>query len=409
MKTIEIFLASSKELAKDRNDFEIFISRKNNELIPKGVHLRLNLWEDFIDAMSNTRLQEEYNNAVRQSDIFVMLFFTKVGLYTEEEFSSAFGQFKATSKPIIYTYFKDSQITTGSVNKKDMKSVWAFQKKLQSLGHYQTKYKNIAELKLHFNEQLEKLDFSQAASVQSINAPVRMDEIDQFVSANLPSSLKTATIQDKQNHEGNRRDVEPWQDKLVENLETQLQLPELNKLTELYIDKLLSDQRGLSSDINSVAKYLVFGQGDRQKQLAQFLTAVKSTQLSKSHSKQVEKLWGYLLQTLVVKCFEEGDQGWTLVSVQRKETMALIGHTRAGSPYLASESKQNLEHVNSEKCPEEADIGRYFPVTGDFDENNLCNSIARDLLPIFMVSEKDAGAINSENCFDTLIDCLKCI
>jgi hypothetical protein len=60
MQNIKLFLASSSELAGDRKDFEVFINRKNNDWIPRQVHLELILWEDFLDAVSKTRLQEEY-------------------------------------------------------------------------------------------------------------------------------------------------------------------------------------------------------------------------------------------------------------------------------------------------------------------------------------------------------------
>ena len=115
------------------------------------------MWEDFLDAVSKTRLQDEYNKAIRECDVFVMLFFTKVGPYTEEEFATAFGQFKATNKPFIFTYFKDAEISTGSANKSDLMSLWAFQEKLEALGHFHTVYKNIDGLKLHFGQQLDKL------------------------------------------------------------------------------------------------------------------------------------------------------------------------------------------------------------------------------------------------------------
>ena len=39
--------------------------------------------------MSETRLQDEYNKAVRDCDVFVSLFFTKTGKFTEEEFDMA--------------------------------------------------------------------------------------------------------------------------------------------------------------------------------------------------------------------------------------------------------------------------------------------------------------------------------
>ncbi len=153
----KIFLASSSELKDDRVAFELYINRKNKEWHDKGIFLELISWEDFLDAMSQERLQDEYNKAIRECDIFVMLFFTKVGKYTNEEFETAFGQFKKTNKPFIYTYFKDAAITTGSANRKDLMSLYAFQDKLDRLGHFYTVYKNIDDLKYQFERQLDKL------------------------------------------------------------------------------------------------------------------------------------------------------------------------------------------------------------------------------------------------------------
>jgi hypothetical protein len=157
MITKKIFLASSAELKEDRKEFEIFIGRKNKDWVDKGVFLDLVIWEDFLDAISQTRLQDEYNKAICDCDLFVMLFWTKVGQYTEEEFETAFGQFKSANKPFIFTYFKDTEISVASANKKALMSLWAFQEKLSSLGHFYTVYKNVDELKFKFNQQLEKL------------------------------------------------------------------------------------------------------------------------------------------------------------------------------------------------------------------------------------------------------------
>jgi hypothetical protein len=93
-QTITIFLASSEELKDDREKFRQFIGDKNKILNKRNQFIELVIWEDFIDAMSKTRLQDEYDKAVRESDIFVMLFATKVGPYTLEEFENAFGQFQ---------------------------------------------------------------------------------------------------------------------------------------------------------------------------------------------------------------------------------------------------------------------------------------------------------------------------
>ena len=65
--------------------------------------------------MSATRLQDEYNKAIEQCDVFVSLFHTKVGKYTEEEFGKALVTFKANGKPLIYTYFKDTPIIPSKI------------------------------------------------------------------------------------------------------------------------------------------------------------------------------------------------------------------------------------------------------------------------------------------------------
>ncbi len=154
-KIIEIFLASSSELREDRDQFRIFISEKNNEYIEQNIFLKLVLWEDFLDAMSRTSLQDEYNKAITKCHVFVSLFKTKVGQYTEEEFDHAFGAFKENNRPLIYTYFKDSLVRRSEINK-NIYSLIKFKDKLSDLGHFYTYYDNINELKYKFEQQLHK-------------------------------------------------------------------------------------------------------------------------------------------------------------------------------------------------------------------------------------------------------------
>ena len=81
--------------------------------VKKGFYLEIVRWENFLDAMSETRLQDEYNKQVRACDIFVSLFFTKTGKFTEEEFDTAHRQFKETGSPRIYTFFKNADVAYG--------------------------------------------------------------------------------------------------------------------------------------------------------------------------------------------------------------------------------------------------------------------------------------------------------
>ena len=114
-------------------------------------------WENFLDAMSDSRLQDEYNKASCESDLFVSLFFTKTGKFTEEEFDVAHARFTSTGRPRIYTFFKNADVKTGSARREDLMSLWNFQERLEKLGHFRTNYDNIEHLKRQFRDQIDKL------------------------------------------------------------------------------------------------------------------------------------------------------------------------------------------------------------------------------------------------------------
>jgi len=155
-RRIKIFLASSSELRPDRDEFDLYFRTQNDKYLKRGIYLEIKRWENFLDAMSETRLQNEYNQAVRECDIFVSLFFTKTGKFTEEEFDVAHQQFIATKKPRIYTFFKNADVKMGNVGD-EVLSLLNFKKKLGELGHFYTGYDNIEHLKRQFKDQLEKL------------------------------------------------------------------------------------------------------------------------------------------------------------------------------------------------------------------------------------------------------------
>jgi hypothetical protein len=155
-KTIKIFIASSAELKEDRDELRLFLSVENDRLHEQGVYLQLVQWEYFSDAISPTRLQDEYNKALQDCDIVLSLFFTKAGKYTQEEFDVAYQYFKTHGKPTIFTYFKEGDINTANINEQVL-SLLNFKQKLIDLGHFPTHYKNIDDLKNQFKSQLERI------------------------------------------------------------------------------------------------------------------------------------------------------------------------------------------------------------------------------------------------------------
>ena len=164
MKKISIFLASSNELKQEREQMEIRISRKNKLWSGKGVELRPEIWEDTTARMATTRSQDRYNEIVKKSDLFVLLASTKVGIYTHEEFETAFGAFQATKKPFIFTYFKETE------EPKD-DSLQAFKAKLESLGHFYARYTDFNDLWNQFNKELDRLLLAEFKSNDFVKPP----------------------------------------------------------------------------------------------------------------------------------------------------------------------------------------------------------------------------------------------
>lgn len=156
MQIKRIFLASSSELEADRRAFEVTIARLNQRWKDRGFFFEVVVWENFIDALSKDGLQQEYNRAVRTSDLFVMLFFTKVGRYTDEEFQTAFGAFSEHGRPRIYTYFRNDVVKVGDLDD-GIRSLLDFKIRLRELKHYVTHYTSIEHLQYLFSEQIDKL------------------------------------------------------------------------------------------------------------------------------------------------------------------------------------------------------------------------------------------------------------
>ena len=162
MKTIKIFLASSEELDYDRMAFGNLVRRLDDMYEKRGIRIKLFEWEDYDSAYNDKRKQDEYNEYVKQSDIFLALFHKKAGQFTIEEFDKASEQFKATASPKVYTFCKD--LKPGEEESPELKE---FKERLfNEMGHYWCRYDNRESLQFQFVMQLQLVESSRMDDVK---------------------------------------------------------------------------------------------------------------------------------------------------------------------------------------------------------------------------------------------------
>ena len=187
MKTIKVFLASGKEMKHDRNAFGNLI-RKLDEIYEKrGTRIRLFEWEDVDSAYNGGRKQDEYNEHLRASDMFLALFHTYAGRFTQEEFDIAKDERENKGTPKPYVYCRDLQ--EGEEEDQTLKD---FKKYLfEKLKYFFCSYNSEECLNLQFVMQLQLFENTMQNEVKVENDDVtfhgikiaKMDEL-QFVAQN---------------------------------------------------------------------------------------------------------------------------------------------------------------------------------------------------------------------------------
>ncbi|MEE0937280.1 MAG: tetratricopeptide repeat protein [Bacteroidales bacterium] len=163
MKEIKVFLASSEELKYDRLAFSDLIRKLDNIYEKRGIRIKLFQWEDFDAAYNDKRKQDEYNEYIKQSDLFLALFRTKAGKFTVEEFELARNEHREKGLPKPHVYCRDlEQGETEDATLTEFK-----QRLFAEMGHFFARYKNEDGLNLHFVMQLQLLENSRSEQVET--------------------------------------------------------------------------------------------------------------------------------------------------------------------------------------------------------------------------------------------------
>ena len=154
MQTIKIFLASSNELKEERDKIDLMISKENDALQKQSIRLKLVRWEDMLKSFQKESFQDSINEQLYLCEIFIVLFSSRVGEFTLQEFNIAYERLKQEKKPdYLLVYFKDIQLDA-SKNIDDVMKILELQKTIKKYEQIFDTYSNIDSLKLKIKEQL---------------------------------------------------------------------------------------------------------------------------------------------------------------------------------------------------------------------------------------------------------------
>lgn len=193
-RVIKIFLASSEELEADRYRFGNLIRKLDNIYEKRGIRIELFEWEDYDAAYNGMRKQDEYNERVRASDMFLALFYKKAGKFTIEEFNIARKAFDEQASPKIYTYIKD--LEAGESESRDLAEFKRLM--LEELGHYWCRYSNFDTMQLHFVLQLQMVEATTPIKVEVKESQVKIGDSTIADLNNVPFTSENTTYRELQ-------------------------------------------------------------------------------------------------------------------------------------------------------------------------------------------------------------------
>jgi hypothetical protein len=152
------FLASSADLARERDLAELLILRRNPKVVEAGLSFEVVRWEFLLQTISNGRVQDRFSEEMLTCDVMVVLFYAKVGKFTKEEFDIAYASLRASRNPRhILAYFKTKPSLSIDKIDKDIRGILKLRKEIAKHEGIYVDFDSRASLELSLERQLDLL------------------------------------------------------------------------------------------------------------------------------------------------------------------------------------------------------------------------------------------------------------
>jgi len=157
LNKVNIFIASQEILNSEREFIEIEIRKKNPFLEAKYISLQPIRWEKRDKGNVGTRKQDEYNNLIRDSEVFILILWNSVGKYSEEEFDCAYSNLQIGNNPKrIYIFNKLKKTNNHEI--KEVETFPVFMKKLAKQEMFVINFSNTLEISTELNYMFDEIE-----------------------------------------------------------------------------------------------------------------------------------------------------------------------------------------------------------------------------------------------------------
>ena len=170
MKTLNIFVAGSKQLQQERDSIRAIFSILNNKY-GEQLFIKVLTYEDFDRSFNLTGRQEDYNSFLKNdADYAIFILDSSVGGITLQEFQIAIDSFRARQTPKIFVYNKKCE---------ENAEITMIHNIINQEKQYYVEYSNIYELKSEIEKDFVKiiLDLIIAAPKERIESNVDLKSI----------------------------------------------------------------------------------------------------------------------------------------------------------------------------------------------------------------------------------------
>ena len=155
MQIFKIFLASSGELKKERNEIALFIGQENKRLVKQDIFLELVIWEELVHSFKGERIQDYFNEEMLKCNIVIALFYKKIGQFTKEEFKIACMNLnKGKNLKQLFVFFKKANIPPSDITK-DVMDVFKLQDEIEKAEQIYDSFISTQDLILKLKRQLD--------------------------------------------------------------------------------------------------------------------------------------------------------------------------------------------------------------------------------------------------------------